>query len=482
MRYTVHKSIRLKLFIAFLLTTLLVVAGMQFFMRWSLERGFSEFIETRQHGRIELLIENLADNYAKYGNWHALANNKRQWIQLLQSYNPRRRHPMRWVNKALQEPLKTWPPSFSSRQTNRPFTALKLRVMLLNSDKSIIFGRAEDLSLLTLNPIKHEGQTVGYLGLLPGKPTKQLSDLKFMEQQDKAFILIALLMIVLSAGVALFLAYLFGRPLKRITAATNKLGMGQYSIRLPVKSNDELGQLAQHFNEMAAALEQSEQSRQRWIADISHELRTPLAVLQGELEALQDGIRPMNREAIDSLFSDVMRLNRLTEDLYQLTLSDQGALTYRKTKIQPVAVLKQNLTGLKHEFEKKEITIKLVENEGPVSLFADSERLAQLFRNILNNSLNYTNSGGQIDIMVSNNKTQLIIDINDSAPSVPKQELNKLFDRLYRVESSRNRNLGGTGLGLAICSNIVSAHNGIITAQASSLGGLTIHIELPLQS
>jgi two-component system sensor histidine kinase BaeS len=480
----VHKSIRFKLFLAFLLTTLLVVAGMYLFMRWSLDRGFTEFIETRQHERVESLIEGLNEYYSITGSWEPLASNKRLWIQLLQkSDNHPHQHPAPWIKKALTEPRDKWPPDWPGTQGKRRFTPLELRVMLLRADKSIIFGRHESLPQLALYPIRHQEQVVGFLGLLPGKPVNQLGEILFMERQAKAFVWITLLMIALSAGLALLLAYTLGRPLKRITAAAKELAVGHYNIRLPVESGDELGQLARDFNEMATALEQSEQARRRWVADISHELRTPLAILRGELEALQDGIHPLTREAVDSLFGDVMRLNRLTEDLYQLALSDQGALTYRKTVTDPVATLKEDLTALMPEFNSKQLRVQLIDKlSGPVSLYADTDRLSQLFRNLLKNSVNYTNGGGRLEITISKRGGTLLIDLSDSAPSVPEQELDKLFDRFYRVESSRNRNHGGAGLGLAICNNIIAAHNGVIKARASALGGLAIHIELPVQS
>jgi len=479
----VHKSIRVKLFLAFLLTTLLVVAGMYLFMRWSLDRGFTEFIETRQRERVESLIEGLTDYYDNTGSWEPLAGNKRQWIQLLlKSDNHPHRRPAPWMEKALSELKDRWPPAWTDTHGKRRFTPLELRVMLLRADKSIIFGRHEALPQLILHPIRHQDQVVGFLGLLPGKPVNQLGELLFIERQAKAFFWIALLMIALSASLALLLAYTLGRPLKRITAAAKELAVGRYNVRLPVESGDELGQLARDFNEMAAALEQSEQARRRWIADISHELRTPLAVLRGELEALQDGIRPLTREAVDSLFGDVMRLNRLTEDLYQLALSDQGALTYRKTLTDPVATLKEDLAALMPEFNSKQLSVQVIDyTPGPVSLYADPDRLSQLFRNLLKNSINYTDSGGRLEITVSKRGNSLLIDLSDSAPGVSEQELTKLFDRFYRVERSRNRNHGGAGLGLAICSNIVSAHNGLIEAHPSALCGLTIHIELPVQ-
>ena len=205
--------------------------------------------------------------------------------------------------------------------------------------------------------------------------------------------------------------------------------------------------------------------------------------MRGELEAFQDGIRPLTAEAIDSLFGDVMRLNRLTDDLYQLSLSDQGALSYRKEHVDPVALLKEDLAALTPEFQKKHITITWINKlPGPVSIYADSDRLSQLYRNLLNNSANYTDSHGQLVITIFREADNLVLDFSDSAPGVHEHELSKLFDRFYRVESSRNRHHGGAGLGLAICRNIVLAHNGAITAQSSPLHGVTIRIDLPISS
>lgn len=478
-------SVRIKLFLTFLLTTLVVVAGMYLFMRWSLDRGFNQLIESRQHERVENLIESLREYYAYTGSWDSLSGNKRQWIYLLlNSDNRRHRHPAAWMQKALQEPVDRWPPELDSdEQHRRRFIPLEMRVMLLRVDRTIIFGRQEMTSQLKLYPIKQQDQLIAYLGLLPGRPDNQLVDLRFMERQAQAFGWIALCMIMLSAILAILLAYILGKPVKRVTAAAKQLAVGDYRIRLPVESKDEFGQLARDFNEMAAALELAEQSRRHWIADISHELRTPLSVLRGELEALQDGIRPMNPGAVDSLLNDVLRLTRLTEDLYQLALSDQGALTYRKTRLDPIRVLSADLATLIAEFETKQITVALIDHsQGPTYLYADADRLSQLFRNLLKNSLNYTNSGGRLRIMVSKFRGYLSISFADTAPGVMEQEHDKLFQRFYRVEASRSRHHGGAGLGLAICRNIVAAHNGVIHAHASELGGLAIQIELPLQT
>src|SRR5664280_1407569 len=479
-----HKTIRAKLFLTFLVTTLLVVSGMYIFMRWSLERGFTEFVETRQQEQVTNLIEGLTEYYANNQGWSNLAGDKQKWIDLLSQSNPHRHHrPPSWIKQARTDPRDVWPPALPELPAKKRFIPFELRAMLLNVDKTIIFGRKEALPELSLQPIRYQEKTVGFLGLLPGKTVNQMSEIRFMERQSKSFIWIAVLMIVLSAGLAWLLAYTLGRPLKRITTAAKALAVGRYDSRLPVESTDELGQLARDFNDMAAALEQSEQARRRWMADISHELRTPLAVLRGELEALQDGIRPLTAEAIDSLFGDVMRLNRLTEDLYQLSLSDQGALSYRKVHVDPVELLKEDLAALKQEFKNKQITINWTNNlTGPISIYADPDRLSQLYRNLLTNSANYTVNNGQLAITISRKADKLVLNFYDSEPGVPESELPKLFDRFYRVESSRNRHHGGAGLGLAICSNIVEAHNGTIQAQSSPLKGLAIRIELPISS
>lgn len=478
----VLKSIRFKLFLTLLLTTFIVVSGMYAFMRWSLDRGFAEFVEKRRNEHIATLIENLSEYYATDPDWVKLDGDKRKWMELLwQSHEHRHFRPAPWYGQALKEPSDVWPPALPELRESRRIKSLELRVMLLRPDRTIIFGRRESLSQLALHPIRNQGQIAGYLGVLPGFPVNQSIELQFIERQTKSFVWIAVIMVLLSAGLALLLAYTLGRPLKRIAAAVRTLAVGRYDVRLPVESDDEVGRLARDLNDMAAALEQSEQSRRRWVSDISHELRTPLAVLRGELEALQDGIRPFTRNAVDSLYGDVMRLNRLTDDLYQLSLSDQGALSYHKTEVDPVVVLKEDLAALAPEFASKGLSVQLINKlTGVVRIYADSDRLSQLYRNLLTNSMNYTDPNGRLVITLSRLANKFLIEFSDSAPGVPEPELACLFDRFYRVESSRSRNHGGAGLGLAICSNIVQAHHGVISARASALNGLSILIELPI--
>lgn len=206
-----------------------------------------------------------------------------------------------------------------------------------------------------------------------------------------------------------------------------------------------------------------------------------MAVLRGELEAIMDGVHPLTPAAVESLSGDVLRLNRLTEDLYQLALSDQGALSYRKILFDPVPLLQEDLAIFTADFNHKQITIRWTNRVfKPVLVNADPDRLSQLFRNLLTNTLNHTDMRGQLEIEVQRLGDKLVIKLADSSPGVSDQDIAHLFDRFYRVDHSRNRHLGGAGLGLAICSNIVRAHEGTLTASHSALDGLMICIELPI--
>jgi two-component system sensor histidine kinase BaeS len=236
-----HRTIRGKLFLTFLVTTLFVVSGMYVFMRSSLNRGFSTLLETRQQEQVKILIEGLTDYYSNNQSWSSLSRDKQKWIELLWQSNPQHHdRPSPWIEQAKKEPNNLWPPAIPEQETKKIFTPLGLRAMLLNADKTLIFGRNEAIRQLSLYPIHYKEKIIGFLGLLPGKMYNQASDIEFIERQSKSFIWIALIMILLSASLALFLTYTLGRPIKRIITAVKELAIGHYEIRLPVESKDEL--------------------------------------------------------------------------------------------------------------------------------------------------------------------------------------------------------------------------------------------------
>jgi two-component system sensor histidine kinase BaeS len=301
-----------------------------------------------------------------------------------------------------------------------------------------------------------------------------------VERQTRIFGIIALVMVLVSVLLAIPLVYQLLVPVKAMIGGAEKLTSGDYSIRIPVASKDELGQLSEHFNLLATTLERNEKSRRRYMADISHDLRTPLAILQGEIEAVQDGVRDVG-SSLPVLHSEVKHLNRLVGDLHELSLSDIGALNYRKHLVDPVIALEQVIEQYIPRMADRNIDLtSTLPGEGTLSLNADPNRLRQLFTNLLENSLRYTDGGGRVDVTMYQEGRKLKIRFQDTAPGVPEEAFPKLFARLYRVETSRNREKGGSGLGLAICKNIVEGHQGHIAACPSPLGGLSVEVTLPL--
>lgn len=463
-------SIASKLFLTLLLATTLVVAVMFGFMHWSFQHGFVSFLESRQQARVERMVEQLAEVYREEGGWDGLRLNRMRWWRLMAD-------PAGAGERANGPPMHDRPHHRSGRGPREMDTGLAL----LDADKSLLLGRGAHVDRLNLTPIQVDGRTVGYVGRLPGPTLREMVDVRFVEEQRRSFLWIALLVGVLAVALAWPLATTLVRPLKRITEAARGLAAGRFATRVPVSGNDELSDLGRDFNAMAQTLERTETARRQWMADISHELRTPLALLRAELEAMQDGVRPLNPDSVASLQTDVARLNRLVEDLYQLSMTDLGALSYHKRPVDPLGLLNDDVETLAGEFARHGLQIDVrIALPGSVTLQADPDRLSQLFRNLMQNSLRYTDTGGRLEIGVSRAADRVFFDFCDSAPGVPAEALPQLFERFYRVEASRNRAHGGAGLGLAICRNIVEAHDGRIEARPSPLGGVCIHIELPL--
>jgi two-component system sensor histidine kinase BaeS len=313
----------------------------------------------------------------------------------------------------------------------------------------------------------------------PAERLTRDADINFERQQSRTSWMIVAFTALLAAAVTWLLSRGMLAPVKRLVNGTHQLAAGDFSTRVEVDSQDELGKLAQDFNQLAMTLEKNEQMRRAFMADISHELRTPLAVLRGELEAMQDGVRKMTLGSLESLQSEVSILTKLVDDLHQLSLSDAGALAYRKVDTDVVHLVQLAEAGSRDRFHSKQLTLtsKLPES---AQVFGDPQRLSQLFNNLMENSLRYTDPNGGLEILGEIRDKLLILTFQDSAPGISDEQLIRIFERFYRTEGSRNRASGGSGLGLAICQNIVEAHGGQISASHSPAGGVRITVVLPL--
>lgn len=318
------------------------------------------------------------------------------------------------------------------------------------------------------------------VGWVIGSPPERLTrstDINFDQQQRRTSWIIVGLSTLLAALATWLMARGLLAPVKRLVDGTHHLAAGNFATRVEVSSRDELGQLAGDFNLLASSLEKNESMRRAFMADISHELRTPLAILRGELEAMQDGVRKLTPDAIASLQSEVVVLTKLVEDLHQLSLSDVGALAYRKQATDLVQLLEVTAGSFAERYRAHGLTLTLnMPDNAP--FFGDPDRLMQLFTNLLENSLRYTDSGGRVDVTLKYEAPHWHIAFDDSAPGVDREHQVQIFERFFRTEGSRNRASGGSGLGLAICKNIADAHGGDIHAAHSDLGGLKIALHL----
>jgi two-component system sensor histidine kinase BaeS len=466
-------SITYRLFLSILAATCLAVLSMFLIMQWSINRGFLQYLNSVEQERMEQIAERLEQAYSEHGNWDFLRDRPRFRIMQLLDMRPDGGGYERMREFGRRGHVQPVPPRGSH--------GLRLPFVILDAERKPLFGNPAEAGDAKFRSIVHNGETVGYIGLLSPKHFLNPQQFEFLSRQKSALILATMGMVLVVVLFSIPLARRLVRPLRSMAGATRELASGKYSVRVHVSSSDELGQLARDFNAMALTLERNEQARRQWVADISHELRTPLSVLRGEIEALLDGVRTITPDAVRSLHAETLRLNRLVDDLYQLALADLGALTYRKEDLDLAEVLRESMELYGAEFVRKGIALNADISQGlkPI-VFADAERMHQLFTNLLENSLKYTDAGGKLIIRLRCHDGQAVADFEDSAPGVAEPEMERLFDRLYRVEGSRNRASGGAGLGLAICRNIVEAHAGTISAHPAPLGGVLIRVTVPV--
>ena len=455
-----------KFFFSFLLTSVITIVLMVVIMEFYLHKNFVEFMNKMDMKILNELDYRLTIEYKTEQSWNRLRNNHFVWRELLHSIHRK--------NKDHRPP----PPRDFRRKPPKdgPFR----KFTLFDAQKNRVVGNPAPITEHQLQPIMLEGKIIGWLGMHKKKPRSKPWEIEFLKQQTEIFYVIAISILLITIMLAWWLSRQLLIPIQQLIKGTQALSSRQFQTKIKTHSNDELGQLADDFNTMAQILEKYEIMRQQWLTDISHELRTPLSIMRGEIEAMQDGIREFNYEALNSLYFEVQRMSRLVDDLRQLSLADTEALSLKKQAINPLQILRETLQLYNTQLAQHNILVE--ENLQVDSILpANADKLKQLYSNILENTLRYVDSPGSLKIFSEQTKTQLSINFIDSGPGVPEESIGRLFDRLYRVEQSRNRAKGGSGLGLAICKNIVEIHGGKITATNVSSGGLWIKIVFPLK-
>lgn len=355
---------------------------------------------------------------------------------------------------------------------------LSSRLSLYDEKQQFIVGEPAT-DQISFRPIIVGDQVVGYLGLKPVLDQDDASSINFFSNQKRYLLLVYALTVLSSLIAALLMATYFKKPIQRLLKATLELTRGNYQHQVVIKRNDELGDLSNQLNHLADILHQHEESRRQWVADTSHELKTPLAVLQAQIEAMQDGIRKATPEHLDAMMRQVSSLKKLTQDLADLAQADAQQLKCYFAEVNPWDVVLQEVENFKATFEQHQLDVTL-SGEGAL-LSLDRDRFKQIIVNLLGNCVRYTEQGGKIQIHTQQNEQQWILYVDDSPLGMTDEQLARLGERFYRVDDSRTRSTGGTGLGLALSCKLAQALGGSLTFDHSPLGGLRCVLTFPKQ-
>ena len=331
-------------------------------------------------------------------------------------------------------------------------------------------------------PVKVHDHTVGYLLINAGNghatgPAQAFLTL-ITQSLIQAGIVAGLLGLILGAIIARHLS----QPLSHLARAARRLSQGDLSQRVPVSGSDEVAEVMTAFNEMAEALQRSEILRRNMIADIAHELRTPLSVIQGNLQAMLDGVYPLTTEEIAHVYDETLLLNRLVSDLRSLTQAEAGQLHLNLVSVQPDELVRGVAEMFREAAREKEIALETTIAPDLPTIQADRDRLRQVFANLLSNALRHTPAGGRISIGAELAGDRVRFSVSDTGPGLTAAERAQVFERFWRADVSRSRDRGGSGLGLTIARYLIEAHGGEIGVESEPGQGAHFWFTIPTET
>ncbi len=298
-------------------------------------------------------------------------------------------------------------------------------------------------------------------------------------------VLTSLVAAVITAGLAAIvvsvaLSTRLSRPISRLADASRRIATGRYAERVVVTSDDEIGELAESFNTMAASLEATERRRLQLVGDVAHELRTPLATLDGYLEGLEDGIVQPTQTTWTLLRGETARLSRLVNDLQELWRAEARQLPLSLQAVDVIPQLEAATRRVSTQAQEHGIEIRADTGSGRVTVRADPERLGQILDNFLSNAIRYAPQGSAVTLSASRDADHVAIGVTDQGPGLTAEQLERVFERFYRIDPSRSRALGGSGIGLAIARALAEAMGGRVEAISDGPGlGATFRVLLP---
>jgi two-component system OmpR family sensor kinase/two-component system sensor histidine kinase BaeS len=451
----IYNRLWFKLTAAFLVVAIIGVALVAYLANRATSAGFNRFLNQDNAAEMALLREDLVAYYLIQGDWRGVD-------EVLRTYRPGRGQGTGGGNV----------------------------LALLDQEGEVTAwaggGRGQEPVVDPKDgvPILVDGVMVGTLVVeLPPGATGGGAAQQFLESVNQAIVWAGLVAVLL----ALFLGVLFARgltrPLGQLTRATRAMADGNLVQQVDVNSNDELGELAGSFNQMATALADNEQGRQQLFADIAHELRTPLSVIRGQLEGMLDGVFEMTPENVSIVHEESILLSRLVEELRTLSLAEAGQLPLQLEQVDLGDIVRQAAAAFEPLAELDGVRLQVAIDPELPPVTADPARIQQVLGNLLSNALRHANQGGkqspEVSLKVTLAQPDVQVRVSDNGPGLPAENQLHVFDRFWRADASRNRDKGGSGLGLAICKGIIQVHNGRIWVESGPGQGTTFAFELP---
>ena len=325
------------------------------------------------------------------------------------------------------------------------------------------------------------------LGAQRGMMPDRLADINtqietnFRASVNDALLRAGIAAILAAAVVSWLVSQQIINRLRALVSLSQRIAGGQYQERLEIKSHDELAELGQSFNQMAEALDHTEALRRELMADVTHELKTPLASIKGYMEGLQDNIFPANAETFQLIHREASRLQRLVEDLQELSRVETGEMPIHLQLSDPCHILEAAVERMRPQFSEKGIALTAQHPANLPAVRADPDRIGQVLTNLLGNALQNTPAGGHVEVILSQDHDHARFAVKDTGIGLAPENLDRIFLRFYRVDKSRARSSGGSGIGLTISRHLVEAHRGRIWAESRGLGqGSVFYVTLPI--
>lgn len=449
------RSLTVKLTLAFLVVGLVGTVLMALLVSGQTQREFDQFIADRYGTELQ---KELTDYYETNGSW--------QGIGTILMRNPYYRPGGREYVVA-------------------PVTLTDAEGLVVQSGRRERIGQRLSAKETGRGiPVEIDGVVVGRIVLestndRPTSPTSPEAD--FIDRVRQAILVSAGAAAVIALLLGILLARTIARPVRELTTATQAVADGQLGHQVPVRTQDELGNLARSFNQMSADLERSSALRRQMTADIAHELRTPLSVILGYTEALSDNKLPGTPDIYNTMYGEAQLLNHLIDDLRTLSLADAGELPLNRQACAPRALLERTAGAYAARASQKGVELRLEADDDLPLVLVDPERMAQVLGNLVSNALRYTPAGRFIVLAAERapGSAGSILKVQDGGSGIAPEDLPHIFDRFYRGDQARPQDEGESGLGLAIVKSIIEVHGGKIQVQSVLDEGTTFAISLP---